>query len=483
MLQPDIRGGAPGRERPPSLMRLIGGRMLVITLVWLALMIAFVQSEVDRNARALRLQALEQVARTLAANVRSGPDGQVVYGAPGHAPPSGYDFVLRGPDARIVASSGASALLFPAPNRAAPIAASSLDPQQAQPTPRDTSTVTTPLPDGRLGLGLALHLDAFGGATSLLVAEDASHPTLLLDDLVNQFFARVGWILIPGVALLFLVSLLTIQAELRPIEHVAAVAETIGPHSLGVRLPDRFIPREVMPLIETVNQALDRLEGTLKAQREFTADAAHELKTPLAVLRAQLDAMPRDATTEALRSDVDAMSRLVSQLLRLAEADQLAVPPEARCDLAGLARDVTAGLVPLALSQRRSLDLDGADEPLEVRGLAGPLAQTIRNLVENALRHTAEGTAVSVRVAPDGALSVRDHGPGVAAADRPHLFQRFWRKSRQGGAGAGLGLAIAAKIAEAHGGAIDVDDAPGGGAVFTLRLVRAEPAADAAAPR
>ncbi|MBL8700110.1 MAG: hypothetical protein JNK67_17150 [Alphaproteobacteria bacterium] len=472
MLEPDIRArGLKGaKERPPSLLWLIGGRMLLVTLVWLALMIAFVQSEVDRNARALRSQALEQVARTLATHLVADRGDGVAFALPVGAAPSGYDFVIRGPDSRIIASSGASALIFPAPTRLV-VPPPPLDPQQGLPVRRDTETVTTPLPDGRIGLGLVLHVDApNGGSSTVLVSEDASHPTLLLDDLVNQFFARVGWILIPGVALLFLVSLLTIQAELRPIEHVAAVAETIGPHSLGVRLPDRFIPREVMPLIETVNEALDRLERTLQAQREFTADAAHELKTPLAVLRAQLDAMARDATTDALRADVDAMSRLVTQLLRLAEADQLAVPPEARCDLAAVARDVTAAIAPLALARNRSLDLDGAEAPVWVRGLAGPLAQALRNLVENALRHTAEGTVVAVAVAADGTLSVRDHGPGIAEADVPNLFRRFWRKARHEGGGAGLGLAITAKIVEAHGGRIAVESPADGGARFVIAL-------------
>lgn len=458
------------KEKAPSLLWLIGGRMLLITLVWLALMIAFVQSEVDRNARVLRNQALEQVARTLATHLDATPDGGFTLSLPPNAAPAGYDFVIRDGDQRIVASSGANALIFPAPTRLSP-PPPSLDPQQAPPPRRDVETLTTPLPDGRIGLGLALHVETPTRLATILVSEDAAHPTLLLDDLVNQFFARVGWILIPGVALLFLVSLLTIQAELRPIEHVAAVAETIGPHSLGVRLPDKFIPREVMPLIETVNEALARLERTLQAQREFTADAAHELKTPLAVMRAQLDAMAHDATTDALRADVDAMSRLVSQLLRLAEADQLAVAPEARCDLAAIARDVTAGLAPLALSQHRSLDLEGAEAPVRVHGLEGPLSQAIRNLIENALRHTAPDSVVSVSVTPGGTLSVRDRGPGIAEADRPHLFRRFWRKARNEGGGAGLGLAITAKIVEAHGGRIDVDSLDDGGARFTITLV------------
>lgn len=458
------------RERAHSLLRIIGGRMLTVTAIWLALMLVFVQSEVDRNARALRSEALEQVARMLATHLDIGEDGLLRFTLPVLDLPPGYNYVVRAPDNRILSSWGRTAFGFeqlppPVANQ------QSIEPQQASTTQRDVQKLQMLLPDSRLGLGLNLTVDmADGSATHVLVAEDVSHPTVLLDDMVNQFFARVGWLLIPGVGLLLGVSLLTIQAELRPIAHVAAVAETIGPHSTGVRLPDRFIPREVVPLIDTVNRALDRLEGTLSAQREFTADAAHELKTPLAVMRAQLDAMPHDAASNALRADVEMMSRLVTQLLRLAEADELAVPPEASCDLSAIAQEITANLAPLALANGRSLGLEGADQPVIVNGLAAPLGQALRNLVENALRHTPKGSVVELRVTPTGAIIVRDHGPGVPEADRPHLFKRFWRRNRSDGGGAGLGLAIAAKIAEAHGGRIHVDNAEDGGAQFVLDL-------------
>jgi signal transduction histidine kinase len=466
------------RERAQSLLRIIGGRMLAVTAVWVALMIVFVQSEVERNARALRNEALEQVARMLATHLDVGEAGLLRFNLPVLDLPPGYNYVVRAADDRILASWGRMAFnLEQSPPQAAAPNPPPIEPQQADDAPRDVRRLSMVLPDGRLGLGVDLTVDlADGSVTHVFVAEDTSHPTVLLDDMVSQFFVRVGWLLIPGVALLLGVSLLTIQAELRPIAHVAAVAETIGPSSTGVRLPDRFIPREVLPLIDTVNRALERLERNLSAQREFTADAAHELKTPLAVMRAQLDAMPRDAASAALRTDVEMMSRLVTQLLRLAEADELAVPPEARCDLSEVALEVAAGLAPLALAQGRSLDLEGADRPVPVNGFAAPLGQALRNLVENALRHTPQGSTVAVRVLPTGAIVVRDHGPGVPEADRPHLFKRFWRKNRNDGGGAGLGLAIAAKIVEAHGGRINVDDAEDGGAQFVIDLPTLRPA-------
>ena len=465
------------RERAQSLLGVIAVRMLTVTLIWLALMLAFVQSEVERNARALRNQSLEATARLLAAQVEA--DGATLrFVAPTFDLPGGYRFAIRDADGRMIAASddaAATLVIPPVPPPPTPI-----DPYQALDKPRDARNVGIELPDGRAVMAVELTLRPVAGAGgSVVVAEDEATPSFLLDTLVDQFFARIGWLFIPGVGLLLAVSLLTIRAELRPIEHVAAVAETIGPHSTGVRLPDRFVPREILPLIDTVNRALERLERTLSAQREFTADAAHELKTPLAVMRAQIDAMRPDDDTIALRGDVESMSRLVTQLLRLAEADQLAVPPEASFDLAGVAREVTAGLAPLALARGRSLALDGAEAPVWVRGLAQPIAQAVRNLVENAIKHTPAGTRVDLRVTPTGALIVRDHGPGIPEHERAQIFKRFWRKDRNAEDGAGLGLAIAAKIVEAHRGHLSVSVAEGGGALFAIDLLRAPPPASA----
>lgn len=456
-------------QRPQSLLRAIATRMATIAVVWLALMTAFVQGELERNARVLRLQSLEQAARLLARDLRADEGAGLRLAVQPDLPP-GYRFAVREPGGRLVASSDEAAATLAAQPLPVDVAA----PDAAMARARDLRTVRMPMQDGRsvLAVELAARIAGTPGAF-VVVAEDEAAPGFLIDDLVDQFFARIGWLLIPGVGLLVGVSLLSIRAELRPIEHVAAAAEAIGPHSTGVRLPDRFVPREVMPLIETVNGALERLERSLAAQREFTADAAHELKTPLAVMRAQVDAMPPGPQVDALRGDVDGMSRLVAQLLRLAEADQLAVPPDAACDLAEVVREVTGALGPLALARGRSLALDAPDAPVLVRGLPGPLAQAVRNLVENALKHAPEGSTVALAIDPACRFTVADEGPGIAEVDRPHIFKRFWRRDRNAGDGAGLGLAIAAKIVEAHGGTLAVDAPARGGARFAMALAPA----------
>jgi signal transduction histidine kinase len=205
-------------------------------------------------------------------------------------------------------------------------------------------------------------------------------------------------------------------------------------------------------------------------QREFTADAAHELRTPLAILATHLDALENREVAAALSADVARMSRLVNQLLSVAQLEALAVSADETADLQAIAVDVAASLAPLALKRDRSVAVTGAAAPVAVRGNAESLRQALRNLIENALQHTPAGTEVEIEVTGEPAVHVSDRGPGVPPELRNRVVQRFWRADRRKGEGSGLGLAIVSRILAAHGGRLTVDDAPGGGARFSLRL-------------
>jgi len=142
-------------------------------------------------------------------------------------------------------------------------------------------------------------------------------------------------------------------------------------------------------------------------------------------------------------------------------------------DLRDTAAVIVEYLAPWAISQGRALGFDAPSEPVRVCGDADAITDALRNLIENAVAHAPPETEVTVAVSTDAAVSVSDRGPGVARADRAHVFERFWRGRGERRAGAGLGLAIVAETARAHGGTVEVDDTPGGGAVFTLKLRRA----------
>ena len=230
------------------------------------------------------------------------------------------------------------------------------------------------------------------------------------------------------------------------------------------------MPPEILPLVEAVNQALDRLQHGFLAQREFAANAAHEIRTPLAILRTRIETLPHGGASHALGRDVDNMSRVVGQLLDATELETAVVDPDAVADIHEVCVEVAEFIAPLALKQGKSIELMCADKPVLVKGNAEMIWRATRNLVENALHHTPQETTIEIIVIADGSISVIDNGDGVPLADRRSIFRRFWRRSPRTAGGAGLGLSIVEKIVEAHQGSVSVEDAPGRGAKFTMRF-------------
>jgi signal transduction histidine kinase len=316
-------------------------------------------------------------------------------------------------------------------------------------------------------------LELPSGRVTIQVAEVESAGEQALRGMAEEWVEDVLPVLLPFLLATLAIAFVTIRGSLAPLNTAARRAAAIAPTATDVRLPEDGLPREVVPLVHAVNAALDRLDRGFRRQRDFTADAAHELRTPIAILAAHLDALEDKSVATSLRADVERMAHLVEQMLAIARLEALSVAPEESADLRAIAVDVAASLAPLALKRRRSIEVVGAPRPVAVHGNAEALRQAIRNLAENALRYTAEGTAVSLEVSDAPAIHVRDHGPGVSPDQRENAFRRFWRADRSQVHGAGLGLAIVSRIAEAHGGRVEIGDAPGGGARFTLRLPRA----------
>jgi signal transduction histidine kinase len=312
---------------------------------------------------------------------------------------------------------------------------------------------------------------SIGNATVWIqVAQDLAHRDVLIDDIVADFFPRVGWVTVPILLLLLVIDILIFRRALRPVRQASDIAETIGPARTDVRLPTDGMPREILPLVNAVNQALARLEQGFRTQREFTGDAAHELRTPLAILSARVDTLPDAAVREALRRDIAGMSRMVSQLLEIAELEDFVVDPGEIADLRSVAADVAAFIAPLAVAQGKTIALGGAEGPVWIAGNPETVFRAIRNLAENALSHTPAGTAVEIEVNADGVARVLDAGPGVPVGEREHIFRRFWRRDRRRPGSAGLGLSIVQRILEAHAGTITVENRASGGAVFSLRF-------------
>ncbi len=324
--------------------------------------------------------------------------------------------------------------------------------------------------DGRVRASAFAWLPTAAGLLLIQVADMRSEGEASRLGMLNKLTEDVLPIMLPLMAAVLILGVLTIRDSLAPMQELARRAAGISPMSTDVRLPVADLPPELQPLVVAINAALERLDEGFRMQREFTADAAHELRTPLAILATHLDALENREVAAALRADVDRMSRLVNQLLSVAQLEALAVAPDETADLRAIAVDVAASMAPLALKRGRSIAVTGTAAVVAVRGNADSLRQALRNLIENALQHTPAGTEVEIEVTPEPAVHVSDRGRGVPRELRGRLMQRFWRADRRNGEGSGLGLAIVTRILAAHGGRLGVGDADGGGARFSIHL-------------
>jgi signal transduction histidine kinase len=300
------------------------------------------------------------------------------------------------------------------------------------------------------------------------VGQDLAHRDVIIDDVVSSFFPRVAWITFPILLLLLLIDIVIFRRALGSVREASMAAASIGPRRTEVRLPEKAVPSEIAPLVHAVNQALDRLEAGFRAQRDFTADMAHELRTPLAITRARVDSLEAGPLRDQLRADLVNMAHSVNQVLDIAELESFLVATDARADLQEVCVEAVSFMAPLAVNRGQTIALTGAADPVWVRGHTEMLFRAVRNLVENAIRHTPAGVSIEVEVRDDCVVRVVDDGPGVPEADRDSIFRRFWRRDRARSESRGLGLAIVARVAEAHGGSVTVEARPGGGSIFTL---------------
>ncbi len=313
-------------------------------------------------------------------------------------------------------------------------------------------------------------LSAPAGPFQVVVLQGREQTAILLDSLFQNFTAGALFLLLPLGLATILVAMVTVRRGLRPLREVSAAARQVGPQQPGARLPDAGLPEEVRPLVDTVNAALQRLDQALVAQRHFMADAAHALRTPLAVMTARLDMLEGLPELEGLRHDTDGMARLVGQLLRMARLEAVALDVTQEVRLHDVATEVIGALVPLALRSHVELALIEPDVMRPVHGNHAALVLALSNLVENAIAHAPPGTVVEVMLSEPAEIAVRDHGPGVPEALRTRIFERFTRGPHGREGGAGLGLAIVAEIAEAHWGAVRLDVPVDGGSRFVLSL-------------
>ena len=269
---------------------------------------------------------------------------------------------------------------------------------------------------------------------------------------------------------------------LAPIARMSATARAMADGDLDARVPIDRTETELGQLGVSLNTAFDRLHSALESQRRFTADASHDLRTPLAALKAEADwalGRSRDAAAyrealETCRAAAARMAAIVESLLALAQADADERPPQLQhLRLADVVRDAVALAMPVAT--QRGIRIDTEVDGVAVRADPARLRQALANVIWNAVQYNHDGGHVAVRAAREGGvltLRVIDTGIGIAEDDLPHVFDRFYRadKARATVAGTGLGLSLTKSLIEQHGGTVACASTPGRGTVVTLYL-------------
>ena len=290
------------------------------------------------------------------------------------------------------------------------------------------------------------------------------------DDIARTIVKSMLSPLALALPLLGILIWLAVTGSLAPLRRVSDEISRRPPERL-TPLDPAGAPAEIVPLVENLNALFERVARSIEAERRFTADAAHELRTPLAALKAQAQ-VARAAGEETQRSHAldqliagcDRTARLVEQLLTLARLEPgVIVPSFAACDLVSIAREQLAEIAPRALARGVAVELESSGARGTISGEPELLRVLVRNLADNAVRYSPPSSTVTLAVmAASGEviLSITDRGPGVPAADRSRLGERFFRIPGAGESGSGLGLSIVRRIVEMHTARIEFSDGP-----------------------
>jgi len=302
------------------------------------------------------------------------------------------------------------------------------------------------------------------------------------EELSESVVSNLSFPFLVALPLLALLLWLGVGKGLAPLRRITAEVARREPHNLKP-LAASEVPDEIRPLVDSLNGLLTRLDTALENERRFTADAAHELRTPLAALKTQAQVAQRATADEerrhALRQVVEGADRathLVAQLLTLARLDpERGLPQVEVFPLRALAVECGAALASGALE--KSIELELADGDASIEGDATMIGVLLRNLIDNAIRYTPNSGWVNVAVrgvAGQAVLEVCDSGPGIAPQERTQVARRFYRVLGSGEEGSGLGLSIVQRIAELHGAAVELGESEAGGLAVRISFPQAE---------
>jgi two-component system, OmpR family, sensor histidine kinase MprB len=435
---------------------LAAGAVAVAVVAAAALMFVVLQQQLDHQID----QSLADASQTAqAAGPRPGPRG---------FPPFGDRNVSTG-RSDIVAQSidGSGKVIRADLNQADPSLATAAARQVATTQSGDAWFDTTAAD----GTHVRVYAVPIGSGAALEVARSMEDVDAVLAETRN----RLILVALAGVLLAAGLGTVVGRAAIGPVKRLTTVVEDVARTRDLSRRVAATGSDELSRLAASFNEMLGALEASLRQQRQLVADASHELRTPLTSLRTNLEMLARGQPTDEVErravladlvTQMERLSTLVADLIDLARDEEAALPVE-DLRLDEVVEDALAGV----RGRYPGVQFTFSGDPTSIQGVRSRISRAVTNLLDNAGKWSPAGGVVEVAVT-GGEVSVRDHGPGVAAEDAPHVFDRFWRApNARGMPGSGLGLSIVKDVAEKHGGTVTLEPAAGGGARFRLRLV------------
>ncbi|MBZ5759420.1 MULTISPECIES: sensor histidine kinase [Rhizobium] len=309
--------------------------------------------------------------------------------------------------------------------------------------------------------GLSLRLADKGLARYVQVAFPSSH--LVFDSVLEEFVGDIAWIWLPFVVAILVTNIVVAKLALRPLTRAAREAEGISPASISVRLTEGDMPPDVLAIVKAVNNALGRLQGGYLALERFSGNIAHELRTPMTIIKAQLSASD-GAFSRDLERDFDALERIVTQLVDRVRLGGLHFETDDCVDLCEIVRRVGAFLAPIIIQKGRSIEIITPDHPVLISGANDFIFRALRNLIENAVEHSPVAGTVTITVSNEREISVTDEGTGFPPIKLDPVARRTQQSVSDRSDGLGLGLSIVDETMMAHGGLLILSNPTGGGA-------------------
>lgn len=302
-------------------------------------------------------------------------------------------------------------------------------------------------------------IDTAAGKVRIMLGKTSGRdwvvPALLVE--LNPIYLPLLGLTLPAI---FLAVPRIVQRSLSGVNDVARRAKAIEPRSRGARLPTKSVPREVAPLIAAFNGALERLDAEFQKRQRFLVDAAHELRTPIAIMQTRIEGMAEGQDRQRLLKDVARLGGTAEQLLDF-ERNDLNEDPFETIDLVDIARMAVADLAPLAIAAGYEISFHTDTDKLERQGSPSAMTRVISNLVRNAIDYGGNVGMISVSVFTDGHVEVADQGPGIPLDQQQLVFEPFYRVTPRS-TGAGLGLSLVRQIVTNHGGRVLLDSGTAG---------------------